>query len=153
MRDLVSPNDLVDQSLVPLSELDSIAQVARHYTIRITPYLVDLMNSVPDFEVIAKQYVPSTLEAQETVGELSDPIGDTSHSPVPGIIHRYRDRVLLMPVRICAVYCRFCFRREAVGPEFGVLRKSDLDIALSYISETSSPRRSGGLTAAAVLVE
>ncbi len=49
-------------------------------------------------------------------GERADPIGDDSHSPVPGIVHRYPDRVLLKLVHVCAVYCRFCFRREMVGP-------------------------------------
>ena len=48
--------------------------------------------------------------------ERADPIGDDAHSPVEGIVHRYPDRVLLKLVHVCAVYCRFCFRREMVGP-------------------------------------
>ena len=48
---------------------------------------------------------------------MADPIGDDAHSPVAGIVHRYPDRVLLKPVHVCAVYCRFCFRREMVGPQ------------------------------------
>jgi len=50
-------------------------------------------------------------------GENADPIGDHVHSPVAGIVHRYPDRVLFKLVHVCAVYCRFCFRREMVGPE------------------------------------
>jgi lysine 2,3-aminomutase len=49
-------------------------------------------------------------------GENADPIGDHAHSPVAGIVHRYPDRVLFKLVHVCAVYCRFCFRREMVGP-------------------------------------
>ncbi len=49
-------------------------------------------------------------------GETADPIGDHAHSPVAGIVHRYPDRVLFKLVHVCAVYCRFCFRREMVGP-------------------------------------
>ena len=48
--------------------------------------------------------------------ERADPIGDHAHSPVEGIVHRYPDRVLLKLTHVCAVYCRFCFRREMVGP-------------------------------------
>jgi len=57
---------------------------------------------------------PPELSSQP--GEHADPIGDHAHSPVAGIVHRYPDRVLLKLVHVCAVYCRFCFRREMVGP-------------------------------------
>ena len=55
-------------------------------------------------------------ELESGEGESADPIGDDAHSPVEGIVHRYPDRVLLKLVHVCAVYCRFCFRREMVGP-------------------------------------
>ncbi len=67
--------------------------------------------------------------------ELADPIGDAAHSPVPGIVHRYADRVLLLPTHVCAVYCRFCFRRETVGPEGGTLSEAQLEAALNYIRQ------------------
>ncbi|MEO9166853.1 MAG: lysine-2,3-aminomutase-like protein, partial [Aestuariivirga sp.] len=66
--------------------------------------------------------------------ELSDPIGDQTHSPVKGIVHRYSDRLLLTPTHTCAVYCRFCFRREKVGKADAALNKSEMDAALDYIS-------------------
>ena len=66
--------------------------------------------------------------------ENADPIGDDAHSPVEGIVHRYPDRVLLKLVHVCAVYCRFCFRREMVGPgKPTTLSKTALDDALDYI--------------------
>ena len=68
--------------------------------------------------------------------ELSDPIGDEAHSPVEGIVHRYPDRVLLKLVNACAVYCRFCFRREMVGPGRGGLSRAALAAALDYIRAT-----------------
>ncbi len=66
--------------------------------------------------------------------ELSDPIGDDAHSPVEGIVHRYPDRVLLKLNAVCAVYCRFCFRREMVGPgKANALSAAALTRALDYI--------------------
>src|SRR6185312_14918069 len=70
----------------------------------------------------------------ETTGEESaDPIGDHAHSPVEGIVHRYPDRVLLKLVNVCAVYCRFCFRREMVGPGKQMLSPDKIDAALAYV--------------------
>ncbi|HEY1504655.1 MAG TPA: lysine-2,3-aminomutase-like protein, partial [Stellaceae bacterium] len=68
-----------------------------------------------------------------TPEELADPIGDHSHEPVKGVIHRYPDRVLLKPIHVCPVYCRFCFRREDVGPGSEALSPAELDAALDYI--------------------
>src|SRR6185312_286460 len=71
----------------------------------------------------------------ETTGEESaDPIGDHAHSPVEGVVHRYPDRVLLKLVNVCAVYCRFCFRREMVGPGRQMLSAEQLDAALAYVN-------------------
>ena len=65
---------------------------------------------------IARQFVPDPAELDVQSEERADPIGDDAHSPVEGIVHRYPDRVLLKLTHVCAVYCRFCFRREMVGP-------------------------------------
>ena len=71
----------------------------------------------PD-DPIARQFVPDAAELDDARRrERADPIGDEAHSPVEGIVHRYPDRVLLKLVHVCAVYCRFCFRREMVGPD------------------------------------
>jgi lysine 2,3-aminomutase len=84
---------------------------------------------------LARQYIPSAEELQVTPGETADPIGDNRHSPVAGLVHRYPDRVLLKVASTCPVYCRFCFRREMVGPEKGeALSKTELDAAVAYIA-------------------
>jgi lysine 2,3-aminomutase len=81
--------------------------------------------------------VPSEAELETAPNENADPIGDDRHSPVKGIVHRYRDRVLLKLTHLCPVYCRFCFRRETVGPgEDQVLSSKTLDSALAYIRAT-----------------
>lgn len=84
---------------------------------------------------IALQFLPDIRELDADDTELSDPIGDEVHAPVPGIVHRYPDRVLLKPLSICPVYCRFCFRRAEVGESNGgILGEAELGTALSYIA-------------------
>ncbi len=83
---------------------------------------------------IARQFVPHESELDRRPEELLDPIGDDAHSPVEGVVHRYPDRVLLKLTPICAVYCRFCFRREMVGPsKANALSPAALEAALDYI--------------------
>jgi lysine 2,3-aminomutase len=83
---------------------------------------------------IAAQFRPDARELEIAPDELSDPIGDDPHTPVKGVVHRYRDRCLLKLVHVCPVYCRFCFRREMVGPQGdGTLTGDELDAALAYI--------------------
>lgn len=84
-------------------------------------------------QALARQFIPSAAELVTTPEERADPIGDDVHSPVRGIVHRYPDRVLLMPVEVCAAYCRFCFRRAVVGQGEGLLPEKDLDAAIAYI--------------------
>src|SRR5205814_8452642 len=83
---------------------------------------------------IARQFGPDPAELQARPEETPDPIGDDAHSPVEGIVHRYPDRVLLKLVHVCPVYCRFCFRREMVGPaRRRTLSPAALDAALDYV--------------------
>ena len=85
---------------------------------------------------LAKQFIPQAEELLFSPDELTDPIGDQKYSPLPGIIHRYPDRLLLMPTSLCAVYCRFCFRRETIGPQpQHSLSDAQLDAALQYIRQ------------------
>ena len=75
-----------------------------------------LIDRADPHDPIARQFVPDPAELVVQPEERADPIGDNAHSPVEGIVHRYPDRVLLKLTHVCAVYCRFCFRREMVGP-------------------------------------
>jgi lysine 2,3-aminomutase len=113
---LRSVADLVAQDLVASADQAVLEKVAARYAIAITPHLAELINPADPDDPIARQFVPSSGELVASAGERADPIGDEAHSPVPGIVHRYPDRVLLKLVHVCAVYCRFCFRREMVGP-------------------------------------
>lgn len=112
----------------------AIAAVMERYAVSLTDHVLSAMQS-PDTaaDPVARQYLPAADELVNTPEELDDPIGDDAHSPVKGIVHRYPDRVLLKPVHVCAVYCRFCFRREKVGPGSEALSADELAAAIDYI--------------------
>lgn len=97
--------------------------------------MLSLIDADDANDPIARQFVPSDAELVPAPEDMADPIGDARHSPVDGIVHRYPDRVLLKLLHVCPVYCRFCFRREMVGPGQGALSTQALDVALTYISD------------------
>ena len=96
--------------------------------------MAELIDRADPHDPIARQFVPDPAELDVTPEERADPIGDHAHSPVEGIVHRYPDRVLLKLTHVCAVYCRFCFRREMIGPAAEPLTPKQLDAALGYIA-------------------
>jgi lysine 2,3-aminomutase len=113
---------------------DALAQVAARYAVSITPAMDALIDASDPNDPIAAQFRPDARELEIAPDETDDPIGDDPHTPVKGVVHRYPDRCLLKLVHVCPVYCRFCFRREMVGPQGdGTLTSSELDTALAYI--------------------
>lgn len=115
------------------SDLD---EVAERYAVAITPVLQELIDAESYNGPVSRQFVPDERELDRGPLDLADPIGDESHSPVPGVVHRYADRVLLMPTRVCAAYCRFCFRREVVGKqEHALLADEQMELAMQYIRD------------------
>jgi lysine 2,3-aminomutase len=128
------PSELVAAGLAPPENLADLARVAERYAVAITPDVANLIDRADPTDPIARQFVPDIAELTSTPEERADPIGDHTHSPVDGIVHRYPDRVLLKLVNVCAVYCRFCFRREMVGPGKRALSARELDAALGYIA-------------------
>lgn len=131
---LRSAGDLVAHGLAAASDLPDLERVAARYAIAVTPDVAALIDSGDPHDPIARQYVPSALELVAAPGENPDPIGDDVHAPVRGIVHRYPDRVLFKLVHVCAVYCRFCFRREMVGPgKETALSAEAYGAALDYI--------------------
>lgn len=115
-------------------ESDRLADVARRYAVAITPTMEALIDAANPDDPIARQFRPDVRELDESPGETADPIGDGAHSPVEGIVHRYPDRVLFKATHVCPVYCRFCFRREMVGPgKARGLTPAQVDAAIAYI--------------------
>lgn len=133
-HDIRTVEDLVVAGFIKPEQEAVISEVAARYAIAVTPSIAGLIDSKDPNDPIAAQFVPRAGELVQTPEENADPIGDKPHSPVEGIVHRYPDRVLLKAVHVCPVYCRFCFRREMVGPQGdGNLTPAQLESALSYI--------------------
>ncbi len=131
---LRQPRQLVSQGLVPASALPDLENVAARYAVALTPDVAALIDPNDPTDPIALQYVPDVKELDSLPVENVDPIGDNARSPVEGIVHRYPDRVLFKLVHVCAVYCRFCFRREMVGPgKDNALTPDVYGAALDYI--------------------
>ena len=133
--------ELADAGFVAPDRLAALQEVAARYAVAITPAVAELIDPTDPDDPIARQFVPDARELQPEPEESDDPIGDHAFSPVEGIVHRYPDRVLLKLVNACAVYCRFCFRREMVGPGRGGLVARG---AATRRSITSAPRRKSG---------
>lgn len=127
-------SELDAAGLAPADQRVALDKVAAQYAVAITPAMAGLIDRADPNDPIARQFVPDAAELTTKAEERADPIGDDAHSPVPGIVHRYPDRVLLKLTHVCAVYCRFCFRREMVGPGTEPLTASELDAALDYIA-------------------
>ena len=132
-RPLIRIAELVEAGLVAPEDAAALKPVAARYAVAITPAMAARVKT-PD-DPIARQFIPSAAELETRLEELPDPIGDHAHSPVKGVVHRYPDRVLVKLTHTCPVYCRFCFRREMVGPEGdGNLAEAELAAAFAYIA-------------------
>src|SRR5215467_9403990 len=126
--------DLIDTGLASPGQFSELEAVAARYAVAITPAVVHLIDPHDASDPIARQFIPNIAELDSGEEERADPIGDLAHSPIEGIVHRCSDRVLLKLVNVCAVYCRFCFRRETVGQKgSGLLSSEVLAAALAYI--------------------
>ena len=126
---------LADAGLVTRDAADALTRVAARYAVAVTDTVARLIDAADPHDPIARQFLPSEAELKTTPEERTDPIGDEAHSPVPGIVHRHKDRVLFKRVAACPVYCRFCFRREMVGPEGETaLSPQAFETALAYIA-------------------
>lgn len=149
---------LVRAGLVAPADAAAVAAVAARYAVAVPPAFAALIEH-PD-DPIGRQVVPHPDELITEPWESADPIDDAALSPVKGVVHRYPDRVLIKPLLACPLYCRFCFRREQVGPGGGVLTDAGLAAAVGYVAARPAireviltggdplllaPRRLGGL--------
>ena len=134
-RTLRSPDALAEAGLIAPGRLAGLERVAARYAVAVTPAMAELIDVADGADPIGRQFVPRPEELDAAPGELADPIGDGAHTPTAGVVHRYPDRVLLKLTHACAVYCRFCFRREVIGPAgAGTLSSAEIDAAMAYIA-------------------
>ena len=130
-------DELTDRGLLAAERLGEVRRVAERFQVALTDEVAALIDPADPADPIAAQFMPSAAELATAPEEQDDPIGDERWSPVPGIVHRYPDRVLLKPSLVCPVYCRYCFRREQIGARGKVLGRAALDRAYAYIRDRS----------------
>jgi lysine 2,3-aminomutase len=114
-------------------EEQEIASCLEKYPMAVTPYYVALIDKDDRSCPIRMQVIPSVRELQKTEVDQTDPLHETINSPVPGLIHRYPDRVALLISGNCAVYCRFCTRKSSTYGRDRICEGADLDKAISYL--------------------
>jgi lysine 2,3-aminomutase len=132
-RSITKPKDLAKQLGVNEKE---IADIVGPYPMRITPTVLATIKEKGD--AIWKQVVPEMIELDD-IDAKDDPLEEDTDSPVPHLVHRYPDRVLLMVTNQCPIYCRFCTRKRLVGKP-GFLKKGELDQAVAYLREHTEVR-------------
>jgi lysine 2,3-aminomutase len=130
---LTTPAALIEAGFAASERLAEFEAVADRYAIALTPALAGLIRPGDRGDPIARQFIPDPRELVHDPAETEDPIGDDAKSPLKGLVHRYPDRVLIKLVAVCAVYCRFCFRRERIGPGSASLTDGEFAAALEYV--------------------
>ncbi len=134
MSALTTLDDLHRAGLIRPSAVGNLQAVAARYAVAVTPAVAAMIDRADPADPIARQFVPDVRELDFHHAETADPIGDHGKTVVPGLVHRYRDRALLKVSGVCPVYCRFCFRREMIGPGAGTtLSTPEIAAALAYI--------------------
>ena len=132
---LRTAEQLREARLLPADAVPAAEAVAARYAVAVTREVAALIDPTDRTDPIARQFLPDPRELVAEPGERFDPIGDEAHSPCEGVVHRYPDRVLLKLLQVCAVYCRFCFRREAVGPgQANALSRLAVEAAMAYVA-------------------
>jgi lysine 2,3-aminomutase len=129
--------------IIRLSD-DERTAIARHsgpLPVGIPPYYASLMDPHDAAQALRRTVVPAGDEYVRTPGEADDPLGEDGDSPVPGLVHRYPDRVLFLVTNFCSTYCRYCTRSRLVGAAGErSLKKSDIERAIDYIAATPAIR-------------
>lgn len=135
MKNTLSNGDMLAE-VVPISgeERQRINSTLNKYKFAVTPYwasLIDPKNPECPFKL---QAVPTLEELKLNPGEFEDPLAEDVDSPVPGLTHRYPDRVLVLVTTICSLYCRFCTRRRVILDKEGHLERGQVERILGYIA-------------------
>lgn len=109
-------------------------------SLAITPYFFNLIDPANEFCPIRRQVIPRIEETHTAAWEMADPCGEDTHSPVPGLVHRYPDRVLFLVTDRCASYCRYCTRSRLVSNATGYDFHPEFDRQIEYIRKTPGIR-------------
>ena len=123
-----------------LEERDVLSDGGTLLPTAVTPYYMSLLDPINPLQGLRKTVVPTTREFVRTAGEADDPLGEDGHSPVPGLVHRYPDRVLLLPLDFCSTYCRYCTRSRVVGHGEIQPNVQRLEAIFHYLEESTQVR-------------
>jgi len=110
------------------------------FRIDITPYFVSLINPDDPRDPIRMQVIPNADEGDKFTGMMEDSLAEDRHSPVPGLVHRYPDRVLMLVTTQCASYCRYCTRSRIVGDPTENFSRADFELQIEYLKRTPQVR-------------
>lgn len=108
-------------------------ELEREFPVGVTPYYLSLANPADPHDPILRQVLPIAAERQRSEQETADPFHEEQLAPVPGIVHRYADRALVIPTNFCATLCRHCFRKRSWADGFFVLSEAQLTAAAAYV--------------------
>ncbi|PJH75681.1 MAG: lysine 2,3-aminomutase, partial [Anaerolineae bacterium CG_4_9_14_0_8_um_filter_58_9] len=129
------------EKIIPLTESERKALNASGlFRVEITPYFISLINPDDPDDPVRKQIIPRAEEMQAFTAMMEDSLAEDRHSPVPGLVHRYPDRVLMLITTQCASYCRYCTRSRIVGDPGATFSRAEFEMQLEYIRRTPQVR-------------
>ena len=110
------------------------------FRVDITPYFVSLIDPDDPHDPIRKQVIPTAAEMVPFTAMMEDSLSEDRHSPVPGLVHRYPDRVLMLVTTQCASYCRYCTRSRIVGDPSATFSRAEFEMQIEYLKRTPQVR-------------
>ncbi len=130
------------ESMLTLSddEREALIRGGTMLPVGITPYYMSLLSQDDSQQALRKTVVPTSGEFERSLGEADDPLAEDGHSPVPGLVHRYPDRVLLLALDFCSTYCRYCTRSRVVGHGEIAPNEQRLEKVFHYLEQTPTVR-------------
>jgi lysine 2,3-aminomutase len=129
------------EKVLPLTESERKAlSTAGLFRVDITPYFASLIDPDDPNDPIRKQVVPLAEEIVPFTGMMEDSLAEDRHSPVPGLVHRYPDRVLMLVTTQCASYCRYCTRSRIVGDPTATFSRAEFELQIEYLKRTPQVR-------------
>jgi len=129
------------EKVIHLTDGERKALSASHlFRVDITPYFISLINPDDPDDPIRKQVVPTEGELVPFTAMMEDSLAEDRHSPVPGLVHRYPDRVLMLVTTQCASYCRYCTRSRIVGDPAATFSRAEFELQIEYLKRTPQVR-------------
>jgi len=129
------------EKVVPLDESERKAlQTSGLFRVDITPYFISLIDPDDPNDPVRKQIIPRSDEMQAFTAMMEDSLAEDRHSPVPGLVHRYPDRVLMLVTTQCASYCRYCTRSRIVGDPGQTFSQQEFDAQIEYLKRAPQVR-------------